>query len=146
MTQICVPMLMRTKIKVIAMNGYLETRVSELCKIWFLVNFLALPVLHAGSTYILTSLLQTTLYLQCSRCHLHYWCGPLILFKSLFISSISFLCLLADTLNWPGAIDKAELRRLLWDTGYSVNRLFQDMHQRPSSNEDVAMTEIYNMQ
>lgn len=86
---------------------------------------------------------DNTIYLQCSRFHLHYSCGPLILFKSLFIS---FLCLLADTLDWPGAIDKAELRRLLWDTGYSVNRLFQDMHQGPSSNEDVAMTEIYNMQ
>ena len=130
------------------MNGYLETRVSQLCKIWFLVLG-QLPrslILHAGSTYILTLLLQTThtfknliLYLQCSRSHLHYWCGPSILFTSFFIS---FFGLLVDTLDLPGAIDKAELRRLLWDTGYSVNRLFQDMHQGPSGNEDVAMTAI----
>lgn len=33
--------------------------------------------------------------------------------------------LLCFSCAWlPGAIDKAELRRLLWDTGYSVNRQF----------------------
>ena len=52
------------------------------------------------------------------------------------------LCVLVGILDWPGAIDKAELRRLLWDTGYSVNRLVHDMLQGRSTNEDVAMIAV----